>query len=53
MLGAIFKVARDVVFLPVDVIKDVATLGMKKAHDGKLFTQDKLDKIQDDLDEIA
>lgn len=50
MFGKIFRVVRDVVQLPVAVVKDVATLGIKKATDGKLYTTEKLDDIQDDLD---
>jgi hypothetical protein len=53
MLGKLFRTVREIATLPIEVVKDVATLGTKKAMDGKFYTQDKLDKIEDDLDDIV
>jgi hypothetical protein len=53
MLGKIFKAAVSVVTLPVEIVKDVATLGTEKIYSGRTFTEKKLDKIVEELDEIA
>lgn len=53
MLGKIFKSAVKIVTLPVEVAKDVATLGMRKATEGKTFTGKRLEDIEESLDEIV
>ena len=51
ILGKMFRVARRTVELPIAIIKDVATMGMKKAMDNKFYTEDKLDEIEKELDD--
>ena len=51
ILGKLFRVVRRTVELPIAVVKDVATLGMEKAMKGKLYTEKKLDEIEDELDD--
>jgi len=51
IFGTMFRVARRTVELPIAVVKDVATLGMRKAIDGKSYTGEKLDDIEEELDE--
>lgn len=53
MLGKIFKSAISIVTLPIEVVKDVATLGTEKIHSGRTFTGKKLDEIVEELDEIV
>lgn len=49
MFKKIFRIVRKTVELPIAVVKDVGTLGMKKALEGKTFTEDKLDEIEEEL----
>jgi len=51
ILGKMFRVARRTVELPIAVVKDVATMGMKKAMDDSFYTEDKLDEIEEELDD--
>lgn len=37
--------------LPVAVVKDVATLGLKGAMDGETYTQEKLEEIKDEFND--
>lgn len=50
MFKKIFRIARRTIELPIAVVKDVGTLGMKKALDGNTFTEDKLDEIEEALE---
>ena len=52
MLGKIFKTVVDVVKLPVAIIKDIGTIGGELTDQEKCYTEQKLDNIEDDLDEI-
>lgn len=45
-----FRVARRTVELPIAVVKDVATMGMRKAMDESFYTEDKLDDIKFAID---
>lgn len=46
MLGKIFRTIIDVATLPVEVVKDVATLGTEKIHSGQTFTSKKLEEMK-------
>jgi len=52
MLGKIFSAAVEIVTLPVAVVKDVATLGLKKVMDEQLYTKEKLKEIEEKLEDI-
>lgn len=53
MLGKIFKTVVDVALTPIEVVKDVVTLGGVATDERKPYTLQHLDKIAEDLDEIA
>ena len=52
MLGKLFQVVEDVVKLPVAVVKDVVTLGGSMTSQSSCYTQQKLDDLKDDLEEL-
>ena len=52
LFGKILKTTFDVVTLPVDVIKDVATMGGVLTDENKPYTAQKFERFGDDLEEI-
>ena len=53
-LGNLFKaVIKTTVGLPIAVVKDVLTIGIKKVEDGEFFTEEKVDEIADELNKIT
>ncbi len=50
--GKLTKLALDVIETPVAVVKDVATLGGSLTDQDKPYTQQKLEDLQDDYDEL-
>lgn len=50
--GNLFKAVVKTVTLPIEVVKDVATLGMRKATEGETFTGKRIEDIADELDSI-
>ena len=52
-LGKLFKAVVDIATLPVEIVKDVVTLGAEKAMEDEFFTERKINKIAEELDEIT
>ena len=52
LFGKILKTTFDVVTLPVDVIKDVATMGGVLTDENKPYTAQKFERLGDDLEEV-
>ena len=53
LFSAIVRTAVNVVTLPVDVVKDVVTLGGSFTEDGKSAIGKKLDQIKREADDDA
>jgi len=53
MLGKIFKAVVDIATSPIAIAKDIATLGGTATGQKKSYTTQKLEQIEEDLDEIA
>jgi hypothetical protein len=51
LFGAIVKTAINVAILPVEVVKDAATMGGDFIDGGKTYTQKHIEKIKDEADE--
>jgi hypothetical protein len=51
IFSALVKITVDVVTLPIDVIKDVVTLGGVSTDQKKPYTLQKLDQIKEDADD--
>lgn len=51
LFGALVKTVVNVATLPVDVVKDVVTMGGDAIDGGKTYTQKKLEKIKEEADE--
>ena len=52
LFGKILKTTFDVVTLPVDVVKDVATMGGVLTDENKPYTAQKFERLGDDLEEV-
>lgn len=52
IFGKPLKTGFDIVTTPVDVVKDVATLGGTLTDQRKSYTAQKADRLCDDADEI-
>ena len=52
LFGKLLKTTFDVVTLPVDVIKDVATMGGVLTDENKPYTAQKFERLGDDLEEV-
>lgn len=52
IFGKILKTGLDVVTTPIDVVKDVATLGGTLTGEPQTYTGKKLERLGDDLEEI-
>lgn len=52
LFGKLLKTAFDVATVPVDIIKDVATLGGSVLGNDRTFTGKKLSQLGDDGQEI-
>lgn len=52
IFGKILKTALDVITSPIDVAKDVVTLGGVLTGEPKTYTGKKLERLDDDLEEI-
>jgi len=52
IFGKLLKTAFDVVTIPVDVVKDAATLGGSVLGNDRTFTGKKLSQLSDDASEI-
>lgn len=52
LFGKLLKTTFDVVTLPVDIVKDVATMGGVLTDKNKPYTAQKFDRIGDDLEEV-
>ena len=52
MLGKIFKTIVDIALTPIDVVKDVVTLGGIATDQRKPYTMQKVDKVIEDLEDI-
>ena len=51
LFGGLFKLAADAVTLPLDVVKDVVTLGGEITDEESTILK-KLGKLDDDMDEL-
>ena len=52
-LGKLFSGITKAVFgVPVAIAKDVLTLGIHKIDHGKTFTKEKLEEVEEKLDEV-
>jgi len=52
LFGKLLKTTFDVVTLPVDIVKDVATMGGVLTDENKPYTAQKFDRLGDDLEEV-
>jgi hypothetical protein len=52
IFGKILKTGLDIVTTPIDVVKDVATLGGTLTGERQTYTGKKLERLGDDLEEI-
>ena len=53
MLGKFFKAIFEVaVELPIAVVKDIATIGGSATGEKETYTEQKIEEITDDLDEV-
>ena len=52
-IGKLFKAVVDIVTLPIEVVKDVVTMGAEKAMEDEFFTERKINKIAKELDEVT
>ena len=52
-LGKLFKAVVNVVTIPLAVTKDVFTLGGVATGKDQSYTKDKIEEIEDNLDEIT
>ena len=53
LLGTLLRTTIHVVTLPVDVVKDMATLGGELTDNGEPYTVEKARKIKRDADDVA
>ena len=51
-LGNLFKAVVKTVVLPVEIVKDIVTLGIRKSMDGEFYTEKKVDEIADELNDV-
>jgi len=51
LFGGLFKLAADVVTTPLDIVKDVVTLGGEITDEESAILK-KLGKLDDDMDEL-
>lgn len=51
MFGKLFKAALNTAFLPVEVVKDMLTLGGATEGEDKSYTGKRMEKIQEQIDE--
>lgn len=52
IFGKLLKTGLDVITTPVDVVKDVATLGGALTGERQTYTGKKLERLGDDVEEI-
>lgn len=52
MLGKILKAIITTAEIPIEVTKDVLTLGLRSVKEGKSYTREKIEELVEDLDEI-
>lgn len=52
IFGKLLKTTLDIATTPIDVAKDVVTLGGALTDQRKPYTAQKLDRLQDDAEEI-
>lgn len=52
-LGKLFKAAIGVVTIPLDVVKDIVTIGGVVTEKRSTYTQEKIEEIADNLDEAS
>ena len=52
LFGKLLKTTLDVVTLPVDIVKDVATMGGVLTDENKPYTAQKFERLGDDLEEV-
>jgi hypothetical protein len=52
ILGKILKTGLDVVTTPIDVVKDVATMGGALTGEQETYTGKKIRRLGEDLEEI-
>ena len=53
LFGKLLKTSFDVVTIPVDIVKDVATMGGILTDENKPYTAQKFDRLGDDLEEVS
>lgn len=51
LFSALTKITVDVITLPIDIVKDVVTLGGVATDQDKPYTLQKLDKIKEDSED--
>jgi hypothetical protein len=52
LFGKLLKTTLDVITLPVDIVKDVATMGGVLTDKNKPYTAQKFERLGDDLEEV-
>jgi hypothetical protein len=53
IFGSLLKTAVDVVTLPIDIVKDAATLGGTLEGKTETYTGKKLKRLDDDIESIS
>ena len=51
LFSALVKIGVDVVTLPIDIVKDIVTIGGISTEQHKPYTLQKLDQIKEDAEE--
>lgn len=51
-LGKLFGAVVGVATLPIAIVKDIVTLGGIATDNGQPYTKDKLEEIEEKLDEV-
>lgn len=52
LFGKLLKTTFDIVTLPIEVVKDVATMGGVLTDENRTYTAQKFERLGNDLDEV-
>lgn len=52
LFGKLLKTTFDLVTLPVDIVKDVATMGGVLTYENEPYTAKKFKRLGDDMEEV-
>ncbi|HQK38557.1 MAG TPA: hypothetical protein PLO52_00405 [Flavobacterium alvei] len=52
-LGKLFKAAFNTVTLPIEIVKDIVTLGGVASEEPQSYTKTKIEEIEKNLDDVT